>query len=137
MTKTRVAVLTNGSLLWQAEVRAEMALADVVLPSLDAGDEVLFRAVNRPHPSITFEKLLSGLTDFRREFSGQYWLEVLLLAGYTDLMAHVRKIAKLARQIGPDKVQLNTAVRPPAEELAMPVPRKRLAELARLFKPSA
>jgi wyosine [tRNA(Phe)-imidazoG37] synthetase (radical SAM superfamily) len=137
MTKTPVAVLTNGSLLWQPEVRAELALADVVMPSLDAGDDLLFQAVNRPHPEITFEKLLAGLEQFRHEFSGQYWLEVLLLAGHTGLPAHVQKIAELVRRIKPDRVQLNTAVRPPAEEFAVPVPPKRLAELARLFHPKA
>jgi wyosine [tRNA(Phe)-imidazoG37] synthetase (radical SAM superfamily) len=137
MTKTPVAVLTNGSLLWQPEVRAELALADVVMPSLDAGDDLLFQAVNRPHPEITFEKLLAGLEQFRREFSGQYWLEVLLLAGHTGLPAHVQKIAELVRRIQPDRVQLNTAVRPPAEEFAVPVPQARLIELARLFRPKA
>jgi wyosine [tRNA(Phe)-imidazoG37] synthetase (radical SAM superfamily) len=137
MTKTPVAVLTNGSLLWQPEVRAELALADVVMPSLDAGDELLFQAVNRPHPEITFEKLVSGLEQFRREFSGQYWLEVLLLAGHTALPAHVQKIAEWVRRIQPDRVQLNTAVRPPAEDFAVPVPQSRLAELARLFRPEA
>ena len=137
MTNTPVAVLTNGSLLWQAGVRAELALADVVMPSLDAGDDLLFQAVNRPHPDIAFERLVAGLEQFRREFSGQYWLEVLLLAGHTGLPAHVQKIAELVRRIQPDRVQLNTAVRPPADDFAVPVPQRRLLELARLFRPKA
>jgi wyosine [tRNA(Phe)-imidazoG37] synthetase (radical SAM superfamily) len=137
MTDAPVAVLTNGSLLWQRQVREELVLADVVMPSLDAGDELLFEAVNRPHPEITFEKLVSGLEQFRSEYSGQYWLEVLLLAGHTALPAHVRKIAEWVRRIQPDRVQLNTAVRPPAEDFAVPVPQSRLAELARLFQPKA
>jgi wyosine [tRNA(Phe)-imidazoG37] synthetase (radical SAM superfamily) len=137
MTKTPVAVLTNGSLLWQPQLRAELALADVVMPSLDAGDDLLFQAVNRPHPETTFEKLVSGLEQFRREFSGQYWLEVLLLAGHTGLPAHVQKIAEIVRRIQPNRVQLSTAVRPPAEDFAVPVPQARLIELARLFHPKA
>jgi len=137
MTKTPVAVLTNGSLLWQPQLRAELVLADVVMPSLDAGDDLLFQAVNRPHPEITFEKMVAGLEQFRREFSGQYWLEVLLLAGHTGLPAHVQKIAELVRRIQPDRVQLNTAVRPPAEDFAVPVTQSRLTELARLFRPKA
>jgi wyosine [tRNA(Phe)-imidazoG37] synthetase (radical SAM superfamily) len=137
MTKTPVAVLTNGSLLWQLQVRAELVLADVVMPSLDVGDDLLFQAVNRPHPKITFEKLVAGLEQFRREFSGQYWLEVLLLAGRTAQPAHVRKIAEIVRRVQPDRVQLHTAVRPPAEAFAVPVPQARLTELARLFRPKA
>lgn len=130
-----VAVLTNGSLLWDSSVRADLAGANVVMPSLDAGDESMFLAVNRPHPTITFEKMLSGLAAFRSEFGGQYWLEVMLLAGHTAPQAHVRMIAEHVRRIGPDRVQLNTAVRPPAEDYAAPVPPARLRELARLFKP--
>lgn len=137
MTAVPVAVLTNGSLLWQAGVREEVALADVVLPSLDAPDPERFEFINRPHPDITFERLLDGLAAFRREFSGKYWLEVMLLGGYTSLPPQVRQLAEWTRRIQPDKVQLNTAVRPPAEEYAMAVPPERLAELARLFEPAA
>lgn len=137
MTAVPVAVLTNGSLLWQKAVREEVALADVVLPSLDAPDAERFEFINRPHPEITFERLMEGLVAFRREFSGQYWLEIMLLGGYTSLPVQVRQFAEWARRIQPDKVQLNTAVRPPAEDYALAVPPERLAELARLFDPVA
>ncbi len=137
MTAVPVAVLTNGSLLWQKPVREEVALADVVLPSLDAPDAERFDFINRPHREITFERLVDGLEALRREFSGQYWLEVMLLGGYTALPAQVRQLADWTRRIRPDQVQLNTAVRPPAEEYAMAVPPERLAELARMFEPPA
>jgi wyosine [tRNA(Phe)-imidazoG37] synthetase (radical SAM superfamily) len=137
MTQVPVAVLTNGSLLWQKQVREELALADVVLPSLDAADPERFEFINRPHPEVTFERLLEGLEAMRREFAGQYWLEVMLLGGYTALPVPVRQLAELTRRIRPHKVQLNTAVRPPAEDYAMAVPPERLEELARLFRPSA
>jgi len=81
--------------------------------------------------------LVEGLTAFRREFSGKYWLEVMLLDGYTTLPPQVRLLAECTRRIRPDKVQLNTAVRPPAEEYAMAVPPERLQELARMFQPCA
>ena len=137
MTAVPVAVLTNGSLLWQKAVREEVALADVVLPSLDAGDDRLFQTVNRPHSEVTFERLVSGLEQFRRQFSGQYWLEVMLLEGHSAFPDQVSKIAEWVRRIGPDRVQLNTATRPPAEEFAVPVSPSRLAELAALFSPKA
>jgi wyosine [tRNA(Phe)-imidazoG37] synthetase (radical SAM superfamily) len=137
MTAVPVAVLTNGSLLWQKEVREQVALADVVLPSLDAPDPERFEFINRPHPDITFERLVDGLETFRREFTGNYWLEVMLLDGYTSLPPQVRQLADWVRRIRPDKVQLNTAVRPPAEEYAMAVPPDRLAEIARTFAPAA
>ena len=137
LTDVPVAVLTNGSLLWQKEVRQEIALAEVVLPSLDAPDPERFEFVNRPVPEITFERLFEGLEALRREFKGKYWLEVMLLHGYTSLPPQIRQLAALVRRIRPDKVQLNTAVRPPAEAYAMAVPPERLRELAREFQPRA
>jgi wyosine [tRNA(Phe)-imidazoG37] synthetase (radical SAM superfamily) len=137
MTQVPVAVLTNGSLLWRPEVREQLALAEVVIPSLDAPDRDRFEFINRPDPEITFERLLEGLLAFRREFRGRYWLEVMLLAGYTAMPKAVRQLAELVRRIEPDKVQLNTAVRPPAEEYAMAVSSERLEEAARLFDPAA
>jgi wyosine [tRNA(Phe)-imidazoG37] synthetase (radical SAM superfamily) len=97
-------------------VRQEIALAEVVLPSLDAPDPERFAFVNRPIADFTFERLIEGLEALRREFTGKYWLEVMLLDGYTTLPPQVRQLAALVQRIRPDKVQLYTAVRPPAEE---------------------
>jgi wyosine [tRNA(Phe)-imidazoG37] synthetase (radical SAM superfamily) len=137
MTDVPVAVLTNGSLLWHPQVRAELVSADLVLPSLDAGDAAKFDFINRPHPSLSFEQLVEGLIALRREFKGQYWLEVFLLAGYSAILAHVDRIAALVKKIRPDRVQLNTVARPPAEEFALGVAPAELARLAKRFSPRA
>ena len=137
MTDIPVAVLTNGSLLWKAELRSQLLKADLVVPSLDAGDEAMFRAVNRPHEDVSFEKMLDGLIEFRPEFRGQYWLEVMLLADYNASDEEVRKLARCAGLIKPDRVQLNTATRPTAEDYAVAVNRQRLNELAAMFDPPA
>ena len=137
ITDVPVAVLTNGSLLWDKAVRAQLINADLVIPSLDAGDEAMFRAINRPHDEITFEKMLKGLIDFRSEFQGQCWLEVMFLAGHNAIYAEARKITKCVSLIKPDRIQLNTATRPPAEDYAFAVQRQRLNELAAMFSPHA
>jgi wyosine [tRNA(Phe)-imidazoG37] synthetase (radical SAM superfamily) len=137
MTEVPVAVLTNGSLLWQKQVREELALADLVMPSLDAPDRDRFEFINRPHPEVTFERLLEGLEALRSDFTGKYWLEVMLLAGYTAIPETVQRLAQWIRRIQPDKVQLNTAVRPPAEHYAIAVNPERLAEFATRFNPPA
>ncbi len=133
LTDIPVAVLTNGSLLSDAAVRDALAEADLVIPSLDAGENALFRCVNRPCEGITWEGLVEGLAAFRRGYRGRVWLEVFLLGSVTAVPAEVEKIARLARQIGPDRVQLNTVVRPPAERFAEPVPRDQMERLAALF----
>jgi wyosine [tRNA(Phe)-imidazoG37] synthetase (radical SAM superfamily) len=108
-----------------------------VLPSLDAGDAEKFNFINRPHPSLAFDQVVEGLVAFRREFTGQYWLEVFLLAGYTAILADVDRIAALVKKIRPDRVQLNTVARPPAEDFALSVAPEELARLARRFSPRA
>jgi wyosine [tRNA(Phe)-imidazoG37] synthetase (radical SAM superfamily) len=133
MTKIPVAVLTNGSLLFQSEVQDALLEADVVIPSLDAGDAHLFQWVNRPVEEISFDRMVEGLESFTKRFRGEVWLEVLLLEGVTAYPAQVEKIAALVRRIGPVRVQLTTASRPPAEQFARPVSEGRMLALASLF----
>jgi len=133
MTRIPVAVLTNGSLLGDRDVQAALRLADLVIPSLDGGDEAAFQYVNRPHAAITFERMVKGLVDFRARYSGALWLEVFLLGGVTASKIEATKIATLARRLRPDKIQLNTVTRPPAEDFAFPVPAARMKQLCRVF----
>ena len=114
MTSIPVAVITNGSLLWRQDVRDDCARADVVLPSLDAGDEVTFKKLNQPHPDIDFAKFVEGLCQFRQQYTGPVWLEVFLCEGVNTDSQSLDNIGKVIDQVKPDKVQLNTAVRPTA-----------------------
>ena len=137
LTNVPIAVLTNGSLLWQDKVRKQLLDADLVIPSLDVGDPSMFHTVNRPFSTITFEQMLEGLIVFKSEFGGKYWLEVLLLAEYTGTVAEVRKLVDCVIKICPDRVQLNTVTRPPTEEYAISVTKHQLKEFAKLFEPPA
>jgi wyosine [tRNA(Phe)-imidazoG37] synthetase (radical SAM superfamily) len=132
-TDIPVAILTNGSLLWDPQVRHECAQADLVLPSLDAGEDWMFRFVNRPHPDLTFSQVVEGLIAFRREFKRPIWLEVFLLGGITALPREMRKIEPWIERIKPDRVQINTAVRPTAEEFAFPASVRQLTEFAQML----
>ncbi len=136
-TDIPIAVLTNGSLLDNLGVQWGLFLADLVIPSLDAGSDAVFRLVNRPHEGIPFERMLTGLLAFRRRFRGQFWLEVFLLEGYTDSERQVAEIRHCVDLIQPDRVHLNTVTRPPAEDFALAVPRDRLEEIAATFSPPA
>jgi len=133
MTNIPVAVLTNGSLLWHKDVREQLMEAHLVIPSLDAGDQGMFSAVNRPHSCITFDLMVDGLAAFRDCFLGQYWLEVFILSGQTAVQSEAEKLASCAGRIRPDLVQLNTVTRPPAEDFAIGVGRDRMEEIASLF----
>ncbi len=117
-----VAVITNGSLLYIPEVRRALLPAGVVLPSLDAGSEALFRKINRPHPEFTFERLVDGLVSFSGEYDGRLWIEVVLISGLNDSEEALRDLAEVISRIGPDQVHLNLPTRPPAESWVEPAP---------------
>ncbi len=133
MTGVPVAVLTNGTLLSRPEVRKELAAADVVVPSLDAASQEVFEKVNRPHPSLRAEKIIDGLVKFRRQFKGQLWLEILLVRGINDAPAHLKKLKAAVEKINPDKIHLNTVVRPPAESRARPLSPEKMQEIKKFF----
>ncbi len=122
LTQIPVAVLTNGSLLGSRQVRESLMEADAVLPSLDAHDEEGFQTINRPHPEIRLESVLEGLFKFRKEYSGQIWLEVFILDGINATPTDATQFKHWIEKVNPQKVHVNTAVRPPAESYARRVP---------------
>jgi wyosine [tRNA(Phe)-imidazoG37] synthetase (radical SAM superfamily) len=120
LTNLPVAVITNGSLLYLPEVREALIAADAVMPTLDAGTPELYRRINRPHPQVTFERLLDGLIAFRRRYHGHLWLEVMLVRGMNDTEEALSSIAAAVERIHPDKVHLSLPTRPPAEPWVQP-----------------
>jgi wyosine [tRNA(Phe)-imidazoG37] synthetase (radical SAM superfamily) len=130
MTDIKVAIITNGTLLNDPEVRADCRKADVVLPSLDAGDPETFEKINRPHEGIRFEAFVEGLCRFREEYAGPIWLEVFFLEGVNTGDDQIARMHDLIARIRPDRVQLNTAVRPTAEANVAAVDEARLGAIA-------
>ncbi len=128
-----LAVITNGSLLWDEDVRSALMPADVVAPSLDAGTQEYFEMVNRPCPDLRLDKVVDGLEAFSRKFKGKMWLEVFLLGGIFDPRSRAKEIAELTRRINPTLIQLNTVARPPCESFAVPVLREVMMELPSYF----
>jgi wyosine [tRNA(Phe)-imidazoG37] synthetase (radical SAM superfamily) len=107
-----VAVLSNGTLFSLPEVRNELSMADLVLPSLDAATQNTFEKINVPASGIDVTAHIQGLTDFSREFKGTIWLEVFILPGYNNSQEELAELKKAILMIKPDKVQLNTLDRP-------------------------
>lgn len=118
LTSIPVAVLTNGTLLYLPQMQEALSHADVVIPSLDAVSQDIFKKVNRPHPSLNIDRIISGISSFSKEFKGKIWLEIMLVKGVNDSLEEMRKTAKITEDINLEKIQLNTVVRPPAEEFA-------------------
>lgn len=120
LTDLPVAVITNGSLLYLSDVRRELAVADVVMPSLDAADQKTFRRINRPWPGLRIERVIEGLAAFQREFAGQLWVEVMLVKGLNDDEGVLLGLRDALLHIQPDQVHVNVPIRPPVEIWAEP-----------------
>lgn len=126
-----IAVITNSTLLNSPTVRKEVAAADIVLPSLDAASQKTFQAINQPGPDLRIEEIIEGLRSFREDFSGEIWLEVMLVKGVNEHEAD--SIARAAKSISPDRIQLNTVVRPPAEPVD-PLTEREMQEMLEVFE---
>jgi len=137
LTSIPVAVLTNSSLLYRDDVKEALLRADVILPSLDTVSPFLFTFLNRPHPALDVKKIIQGLIDFRELFTGQIWLEILFCRGVNDSEEEVMRLQEVIREINPDKIQLNTLDRPPAEDSVFPVGREELERIKRFFRAKA
>ena len=107
-----IAVITNGTLLHDEKVRQALMKADLLLPSLDAATDNIFKKINRPAKDLNIEDCIQGLISLSKEFKGTMWLEVFILPGYNDNEAELNELKKAILQINPDSVQLNTLDRP-------------------------
>jgi wyosine [tRNA(Phe)-imidazoG37] synthetase (radical SAM superfamily) len=132
-TSAKVAVLTNGSLLYRPEVRERLLQADMVMPTLSTVREETFRAIHQPHGDLNVAGLIEGLRSLRKSLRGQLFIEVMLLAGYNDRDEEIEALRRVILKIAPDRVQLNTVVRPPADVKAIPLDRKKLEYIKRVF----
>ncbi len=137
LSKTPIALLTNGTLFSQPEVRAEVLDVDLILPSLDVVSEELFATLNRPATGLKSREIIDGLKALRREYSGKIWLEILICAGVNDTPTEIELLIQAAAAIQPDKIQLNTVVRPGALAEAKAVTETFLKQLLPRFNPTA
>jgi wyosine [tRNA(Phe)-imidazoG37] synthetase (radical SAM superfamily) len=130
-------LLTNGTMLYDYEVREAACCANIVKVSLSAWDQASFAWVNRPHAHLDFDQVIEGQKAFCTQFKGQIWMEVFLIGGINSMPKNVRKIAALAKDIAPDRIQLNTAVRPPSEDFVTALSKDQLLALTHFFEPTA
>jgi wyosine [tRNA(Phe)-imidazoG37] synthetase (radical SAM superfamily) len=137
MTSIPIVVLTNGSLLYRKEVRDSLKKADLVIPSLDAASAKIFKRINRPVKTLKVEKIIKGLIDFKKEYRGKIWLEVMLVKGINDRKEEIEKLKRAIAKIEPDRVQLNTVARPPCEKFAKALSKGELEKIKNLFGPPA
>jgi wyosine [tRNA(Phe)-imidazoG37] synthetase (radical SAM superfamily) len=137
LAKVPVAAVTNGTLLYRQDVRQDLARADVVISSLDAGTEELFLDIKRPHGSLDFARVQGGLLRLKEELRGELWLDVMLVRRMNDGPEALKAIRTVIDQVEPDVVRVKVPFRPPAESRALPPSPEALAGAIRLLGPRA
>ena len=133
ITDIPVCIITNGSLLYKQEMRSNLLLADLIIPSLDAGNEETFKLIDNPNKEIDFDKMVEGLIEFKKVFKGEYWLEIFLLKDINDNEDELDDIIKIVKKIKPDRIQLITATRRVANEKAKALSDEELKKIKKYF----
>jgi len=126
--KEKIAVITNSSLLGRQDVRRDLMRADFVVAKLDACSQKSFKAINKPMRGIGFYDILNGIKKFRKEYKGRLALQVMFINENRD---DAPDIAKLAKEIKPDEIQINTPLRPCR---AKPLSRQEILNIKEYFK---
>ncbi len=116
LTEKPIAVITNGALLYDDNVRLELSKADIILPTLDAYNNESFKLINRPHGSIKYADVLNGIILFSKEYKGNLWLEMMFIKNINDSEDIIKEYKTLLEELNYDRLYLNTPVRPPAEK---------------------
>ncbi|HHE54332.1 MAG TPA: radical SAM protein [Caldithrix abyssi] len=130
----KTAILTNGTLFYDKQVREQILSADLVLPSLDAALNRAFKKINRPHPELKIEQIIEGLIAFRKEFSGLIYLEVFIVPGINDKQQDLLALKEAILKIKPDGVQLNTLDRPGAISTIRAATRSELKQILEFWQ---
>jgi wyosine [tRNA(Phe)-imidazoG37] synthetase (radical SAM superfamily) len=129
----RVAVLTNGTLLWKGDVRRDLLEADIVLPTLSSAIEQTYHRIHRPAPGLPVGLIIAGIEQFRQEYEGEIWLEIFIIPGINTTEAELEALRNAIQRIQPDRVQLNTLDRPGTESWVRPASPGELLKLRDLL----
>ena len=106
-----VAVISNGSFIYDASFREELAVVDYVSLKLDAYNQEGLEAINRPCKKVKFEDIFKGIAAFRQMYKGTLALQIMFIE---DNKNDAPKFIELLKAIQPDEVHLNTPLRPSA-----------------------
>lgn len=133
ITSIPIVLITNGSTLIKPRVRKDILGVDIVVPSLDAVTQDIFERIDQPVKGILIKDIIDGLIRFRKEYKGKIWLEIMLVRGLNDSLEYFYRIKEVVDLVKPDKIHLNSPVRPPAQGWVKPVSAATLKKAKEIF----
>jgi wyosine [tRNA(Phe)-imidazoG37] synthetase (radical SAM superfamily) len=117
----KIAVITNSSLLWDADVRDGLSSADFVSVKIDTVNEGTWRRINRPHKRLKLHNILEGIVDFSKGYNGILATETMLVRNMNDNVEELEAIGDFLNRVNRKRSYVAVPVRPPAEhDIAAP-----------------
>jgi wyosine [tRNA(Phe)-imidazoG37] synthetase (radical SAM superfamily) len=133
-TDRKIAVISNASLIWREDVRKDLSLAHWVSLKIDAVDQDIWHAVNRPHQGLKFQKMMEGMREFSKSFAGDLATETMLIQGMNDKTETVERTAAFIKVLKPKKSYVSIPIRPPAEKWVKPASEFSINSAYQIFK---
>jgi len=112
----KIAIISNGSLIWRREVQETLKQADWVSLKVDSVEESIWRRINRPHIDLKLKTILTGMLEFASEYEGVLTSETMLIDGVNISDDNVLEVAEFLNELKPETAYLSIPTRPPSEE---------------------
>lgn len=126
-------ILSNSSTIGEERVQESLLDVDIVKLSLDCATPSCFKKLDRPHKSISLEKIIEGMKRFKTLYKGQLVIEILVVEGINDTQAAFEALKTVLFEINPHRIDIGTIDRPP-EYAVRGVSVQRLMELASVLE---
>lgn len=130
----KLALITNSSHIMRADLKEELLKLDMIMPSLDSVNQGIFEIINRPHPSIKINDIITNLIEFNKNFKGEMWLEVFFIPDLNDKPSELEAMREAISKINPERVQLNSLDRPGTEPWVVQEDFAKLEEIKSFFE---
>lgn len=129
----KVALITNSALLHRKGLIGEIQEVDLIIPSLDAVSEEVFKKINRSHKSISSRMIINGLFKLKKYFKNKIWLEIFIVPELNNTPAELKKIKQAIDKIRPNKIQINSLDRPSTEKWVKSLSNNDIAEIKEIL----
>jgi wyosine [tRNA(Phe)-imidazoG37] synthetase (radical SAM superfamily) len=130
----KIAVITNASLIWKEDVRADLCKADWVSLKIDTVNQEIWHRINQPHGSLKLKEILSGISEFTNSFIGDVVTETMLIQGVNDEARGLEKIADFIKELNLKKSYISIPIRPPAETWVNPAGENEINNAYQIFR---
>jgi wyosine [tRNA(Phe)-imidazoG37] synthetase (radical SAM superfamily) len=124
--QAKTAILSNSSMVTRPDVRQALLKLDRRIMKLDAGDDVTFQKVNRPHAELELQDIIGGLKEL-----GDLETQTTFVDGSTSNCSEeaVNSWLDVLLDVKPGGVQIYTLDRAPAEATLVAVSRDRMRDI--------